>query len=91
VSRRQRIRRTTLVVLAVCCVGVFLAALSALLAGASRESPAILLCLWGASLAALSLAVAACRVEDDSTDDPQYFGSIVHGLRAEWHRSSTRL
>ncbi len=44
--------------------------------------------LWATAPAALSLAVLACRVADDSIDDPAYFSSIVEGLRSEWHRDS---
>lgn len=91
-SRRQRIRRTTLAALAACCAGVWVAALWLLLAGAATsDSPVIVAALWASGLPALGLTVAACRITDDSTDDPAYFASIVQGIRAEWQRPSTRL
>ena len=46
----------------------------------------LLATLWGCGLAALVATVAACRVESDSTDDPEYFASIMQGLRTEWQR-----
>jgi len=45
----------------------------------------LLVTLWATGLAGFGLSIAACRVEDDSIEDPHYFGSIVRGLRAEWH------
>jgi len=75
------------VVLAACCAGVWVAALALLLTGAEPGgSPMLLATLWGCGLAALVATVAACRVESDSTDDPEYFASIMQGLRTEWQR-----
>jgi hypothetical protein len=87
-SRRQRIRHTTLAMLAsasgtICVLGVSLIHI-----GAVALEPTVLAVLWLTGLGALVLTVAACRVEDDSTDDPAYFTSIVAGLRAEWQRPS---
>lgn len=42
--------------------------------------------LWGTGLTALLGAFAACRVDEDSTDDPAYLSSLASGLRSEWQR-----
>lgn len=90
-SRQQRIRRTTLGVLAACCAGVWMLSVVAVLMHPSGiYTGGLMAAVWGSGLGALALTVAACRVADDSTDDPEYFGSIVHGIRAEWQRPSTR-
>ena len=83
-SRRQRIRHTTLAMLASAFAAAWVIGVSLMLVGAVRLNATTLGALWVSGLGALVLAVAACRVEDDSTDDPAYFTSIVQGLRAEW-------
>ena len=52
-----------------------------------RES-IVLGILWASGLIGFGASIAACRVEDDSTEDPHYFGSIVRGLRDEWHHDN---
>ena len=49
---------------------------------------ALLAALCVSGIGALLLTVAACGIEDDSTEDPAYFSSIVEGIRAEWQRPS---
>jgi hypothetical protein len=49
---------------------------------------ALLVAMWVCGVAGFGLSIAACRVDDDSMDDPHYFGSIVRGLRDEWHHDS---
>ncbi len=89
-SRQQRIRRTTLGVLALCCAGVWMLSVATVLMYPSGIHTGVLMAaVWGSGLGALALTVAACRVADDSTDDPEYFGSIVQGIRAEWQRPNT--
>ena len=89
-SRRQRIRHRTLAMLASAFAAAWMIGVSLVFVGAARLDPTVLGALWLSGLGALILAVAACRVEDDSTDDPEYFASIVQGLRAEWQRPSSR-
>jgi hypothetical protein len=84
VSRRQRIRHTTLAMLASASAAIWVIGVSLVLIGGTRPDTTALGVLWLSGLGALVLTVAACRVEDDSTDDPAYFSSIVRGLRAEW-------
>ena len=45
----------------------------------------LLVILWVSGPVGFGASILACRVEDDSTEDPHYFGSIVRGLRDEWH------
>ncbi len=85
-SAQQQSQRTVLAALTLACVLCF-AGSSALLVGHYPVSPGILLpAIWLSGLAALALGVAFCNVPEDSTDDPAYFSSIMHGLRAEWQR-----
>jgi len=88
VSRRQRIRRTTLGALATGFGAAWFIAVSLVVTGSVPLGSAVLAALWVGGIGALVLTVAACGVEDDSTDDPAYFGSIIEGLRAEWQRPS---
>ena len=83
-SKRQRIRRTTLAAVAAGLGAGWLVAVSLVVTGAVAPSSALLASLWVSGIGALVLTVAACVVADDSTDDPAYFASIVAGLRAEW-------
>ena len=68
------------------CGAVFLTSASWLTVGGFADIDALLIAVWGSGLACLGFVVAACGVEDDSTDDPAYFASIVQGLREEWQR-----
>ncbi len=87
-STRQRIQRTTLGVLAVLCGVAFAGCLLALAVAEPVAAPGFLLStLWLSGLGGLGLGVAACGVADDSTEDPEYFGCIVAGIRAEWQRA----
>jgi hypothetical protein len=88
-SRRQRLTRATLAVAATLC-GVLCVLSAAALTWAFTpvEETALLATLWASGVAGLGLSILACRVDDDSTDDPHYFGSIVRGLRDEWHHDS---
>ncbi len=88
-SRQQRIRRTTLGLLASCSAGVWLlSVVTMLMHPTGFDTGMVMAAVWVSGLGALALTVAACRVADDSTDDPAYFGSIVEGIRAEWQRPS---
>ena len=88
-SGEQRRTRATLVVVAVAC-GV-LCVLSAVAltwhVGPPGET-ALLVTLWASGLAGFGVSIAACRLADDSTEDPHYFATIVRGLRDEWHHDS---
>jgi hypothetical protein len=42
--------------------------------------------MWGTGLAALLGGFAACRIDEDPTDDPKYLASLGQGLRSEWQR-----
>jgi hypothetical protein len=88
VSTRQRITRAALATAAALCglLCVFSAvALSWRLLPVAEST--VLVALWASGVAGFGLSIAACRVDDDSTDDPHYFGSIVRGLRDEWHHN----
>jgi hypothetical protein len=86
VSTRQRIRRAALAVSAgVCGLVCVLAAAALTWSLGPIDETVLLAALWTSGLAGLGLSIAACRVEDDSIDDPHYFGSIVRGIRREWH------
>jgi len=86
VSTRQRIRRAALAVSATLCVVLCLFAAAALTWSIVPIGETVLmLTLWASGLAGFGLSIAACRVDDDSIEDPHYFGSIVRGLRSEWH------
>ena len=45
----------------------------------------VLVILWVSGPVSFGASILACRVEGDSTEDPHYFGTIVRGLRDEWH------
>ena len=87
-SRRQRIRRTALAALAAAFGAAWMLAVSLVVTGSVGLSSALVAALWVSGIGALLLTVAACGIEDDSTDDPAYFSSIVQGIRAEWQRPS---
>jgi hypothetical protein len=86
VSSRQRIRRAALTVSATLCglLCVFAAAALTWSLGPIGET-VLHITLWASGLASLGLSIAACRVGDDSLEDPHYFSSIVRGIRSEWH------
>ncbi len=87
-SRKQRVERTLLVSVAVSCALVGVLAGVALVTGLLLTMhDRVLVTVWVTGLLGLATSVAACRIEDDSTDDPAYFASIVEGLRKEWQRS----
>jgi len=90
VSRRQRIRRTTLAALAAGFGATWVVAVALVVTGSVGPGSALLIALWASGIGALALTVAACGVADDSTDHPAYFTSIVAGLRAEWQRPNSR-
>lgn len=87
-SRLQRVERTALVGIAICCalvcVLVALALVMGLLASLYDEA---LVTVWISGILGLGASVAACGIADDSTDAPAYFTSVVKGLRKEWQRS----
>lgn len=86
VSRRQRITRVALATVATLCGALCVLAAAALTwAFGPVGETALLVALWASGVAGFGFSIAACRVDDDSTDDPRYFGSIVRGLRDEWH------
>lgn len=87
-SSKRRVERTLLVGVAVgsavvCVLAAVALATGFLLAMHDR----VLVTVWISGLVGLAASVAACRFDDDSTDDPAYFRSIVEGLRKEWQRS----
>jgi hypothetical protein len=86
VSTKQRATRVALAVAATLCGAVCVLAAAALTwsLGPLGET-ALLVTLWVSGLVGFGLSIAACRVDDDSMEDPHYFGSIVRGLRDEWH------
>lgn len=86
-STEQRFRRTAYAALSGLCGAIFVAAAGWLAVGAIADV-GLFVVVWASGLAGLGFAVAACGVEDDATDDPEYFASIVHGLREEWQRLS---
>ncbi len=86
-STRHRIERRALTSIAVSLgvVCVFL-----VVASANGASDTLLVAsLWGTGLAALLCAFAACRVDPDAADNPEYFASLGRGLRQEWHREKS--
>ncbi|MBA2531359.1 MAG: hypothetical protein H0V23_04530 [Nocardioidaceae bacterium] len=85
-STRQRVRRTLYAAIACVCGAVFITSAGWLTIGGFSDVDSLLIAVWGSGLASLGFVVAACGVEDDSTDDPAYFTSIVQGLREEWQR-----
>ncbi|MDQ3627541.1 MAG: hypothetical protein M3419_01735 [Actinomycetota bacterium] len=86
-SNRQRIERNLLSAVALGCGAICVAAAVALGTGAvAGVQDALLVIVWVSGIVGLATSVAACRVEDDSTEDPAYFASIVRGLRKEWQR-----
>ncbi|CAN5362940.1 MAG: hypothetical protein H0V13_08920 [Nocardioidaceae bacterium] len=87
-SNRQRIERNLLSVLALGSGVLCVVAAVVLVTGAGNGIHGVLLgTVWVSGIVGLATSVAACRVEDDSTEDPAYFASIVRGLRKEWQRS----
>jgi len=87
-STRQRVERTLLAGIAVGCALVCVLAAVSLVTGLLYTMhDSVLLTVWISGILGLATSVAACRIEDDSTDDPAYFASIVEGLRKEWQRS----
>jgi hypothetical protein len=87
-STRQRVERNLLAGIAVGCALVCVLAAVALVTGVLYTMhDRVLVVVWISGILGLATSVAACRVEDDSTDDPAYFASIIEGLRKEWQRS----
>lgn len=86
-STRHRVERGALTLTA-----VTLALACASLVGASASGASeswLVAALWGTGLAALLCAFAACRVDRDAGDNPEYLVSLARGLRQEWHREKT--
>ena len=87
-SSRQRVERTLLAGIAASCALVCVLSAVSLVTGLLYTMhDSALLTVWISGILGLATSVAACRIEDDSTDDPAYFASIVEGLRKEWQRS----
>jgi hypothetical protein len=87
-SSKQRVERTLLVAIAIGSALVCVLAAVALVTGLlPTMHDRVLITVWISGILGLATSVAACRIEDDSTDDPAYFASIVNGLRKEWQRS----
>ncbi len=87
-SNRQRIERNLLSAVALGCGLICVVVAVVLQSGVGNGIHGALLgTVWVSGIIALATSVAACRVEDDSTEDPAYFASIVRGLRKEWQRS----
>lgn len=85
-STRHRVERGALF-----CAAFTLAAVcgALVLASASGDAPEgwwLAASLWGTGLAALLCGFAACRVDRDAGDNPEYFASLGRGLRKEWQR-----
>jgi hypothetical protein len=90
-STRQRVTRATLVVVAFACGALCLLAAGTLASDVDLlplGESMLLAVLWVSGLTGFGVSIAACRVDGDSTDDPHYFGTIVQGLRDEWHHDS---
>jgi hypothetical protein len=88
-SRRQRVTRAALATAAALCgLLCVLAAVALTWSLLPVRETTLLVVLWTSGVAGFGLSIAACRVDDDSTEDPHYFGSIVRGLRDEWHHDS---
>lgn len=86
-SRWHRVERgaLTFTAIALAVVCGFL-----LVASASGASDTWLVAsLWGTGLSALLCAFAACRVDPDAGDKPEYLASLGRGLRQEWHREKS--
>ena len=63
---------------------------SLLVASASGASETWLVAsLWGSGLASMLCAFAACRVDPDVGDNPEYFASLGRALRQEWRRDKS--
>lgn len=87
-STKQRVERTLLVAIAIGSALVCVLAAVALVTGLLLTMhDRVLVTVWISGIVGLAASVAACGVEDDSTEDPAYFSSIVRGLRKEWQRS----
>lgn len=86
-SSRHRVERGALTFTAV-ALALVCAALVAASAGGASDSW-LVAALWGTGLAALLCAFAACRVDRDAGDNPEYLASLARGLRQEWHRGKS--
>jgi peptidoglycan/LPS O-acetylase OafA/YrhL len=84
-STRHRLERGALASLATALLAGFACCL--LLTTTSGDpAPWLVAALWGTGLSALLCAFAACRVDADPGEDPEYLASIARGLRQEWQR-----
>jgi hypothetical protein len=90
VSTRQRLTRAALTAVAFMCGALCVASAVALSVDAALpvSETFVLAVLWASGLVGFGASIAACRVEDDSTEDPRYFGTIVRGIRDEWHHDN---
>lgn len=87
-SQKQRVERTLLVVIAIGSALVCVLSAVALVTGLLLSlQDSVLVTVWVSGIVGLLASVAACRFEDDSTEDPAYLLSIIEGLRKEWQRS----
>ena len=84
-SQKQRVERTLLVGIAIGSALACVLAALALVTGVLQEG--VLVTVWIGGILGLLSSVAACRFEDDSTEDPAYLLTIIEGLRKEWQRS----
>lgn len=84
-STHQRVERGALALAALAC-GVAFAVLVVVATQGGARDAWLVAGLWGTGLTALLGAFAACRIDDDPADDPEYLASLAHGLRAEWQR-----
>jgi hypothetical protein len=86
-SNRHRVERGALrfsaIALAAVCASLVVAS-----AGGASETW-LVASLWGTGLASMLCAFAACRVDPDVGDNPEYFASLGRGLRQEWHRDKS--
>jgi hypothetical protein len=83
-SQKQRVERTLLVGIAIGSALACVLAAVALVTGVLHEG--VLVTVWIGGILGLLSSVAACRFEDDSTEDPAYLLTIIEGLRKEWQR-----
>ena len=70
-----------------CALVCVLAAVSLVTGLLYAMHDSVLLTVWISGILGLLSSVAACRFEDDSTEDPAYLLTIIEGLRKEWQRS----
>lgn len=87
VSRTQHRRQALLAAICAVCTVVFAGLAWTFIQRPSHDTGLVLALWWASGIVALVSGVAACRVEEDSTDDEHYLVSIVRGLRNEWRRS----